>query len=104
MQSKVLIDINQHRQEHVFIRFIPTEDPRDKLVGLFLQTACPAGLPANNILDGFCRISLLEQHPDGGLSAEIIPIHPLEMPNYISMIKENADKFKTPKKSILPKK
>lgn len=95
MESKVLIDVNYHRQEHISIRWRPSDDVRDKLLAMFLQTACPEGMPENTVLDGYCRVSILGKTGEGGLVAEIIPVHPIEMPKYIEQIKENAAKFKT---------
>jgi hypothetical protein len=93
MLSKVLIDINCHRQEHISVRWNNSDDPRDKLVHMFLQTACPDGLPESAILDGYCRISILGKTSEGGIVAEIVPIHPLEMPKHIELIKENSGKI-----------
>lgn len=93
MLSKVLIDINVHRQEHISVRWANSDDPRDKLVAMFLQAACPEGLPENTVLDGYCRISILGKTGEGGIVAEIVPIHPLEMPKHIDIIKDNADKI-----------
>lgn len=94
MESKVLIDVNYQRQEHISIKWRPSEDVRDKLLAMFLQTACPEGLPENTVIDGYCRVSILGKTGEGGIVAEIIPIHPIEMPKHIDLIEVNADKFK----------
>jgi len=89
MLSTIKIDIDSHRREHVSIKSTPSDDPRDKLVGLFLQTATPSPIT----LDGYARVTKLEQTADGGWLAEIVPIHPVDMVDHIELIKENAAKF-----------
>lgn len=98
MESKITIDIDIHRQEHINLRWSPTDDVRDKLLAMFLQTSVPGGYGEGNgptVLDGYCRLSVIGRNMDSGLTAEIIPIHPIDMPKHIKLIEENADKFKT---------
>lgn len=91
MESKIQIDFTVHRQERILINFIPSDDLRDKLIGMFLQTATPH----NQVCDGYCILSKLEGNKNGGFTAELLPIHPIDMVKHIDLIKQNADKFKT---------
>lgn len=99
MLSTIKIDIDCHRQEHISIKWSPSDDPRDKLIAMFLQMAAP------NDLDGYARVTILGKNMDGGLSAEIAPIHPIDMPKHIPLIREAADKYTypAPDQNIAPK-
>lgn len=90
MESKVMVDIDIHRQEHIKIRLNGNEDVRDKLLRMLIQTAIPDG-----ILDGYCRISIVGNTQGELINAEIVPIHPIDMQKNISIIQENASKFNT---------
>ena len=89
MESKIQIDINAQRKEHLTVKYIPSEDLRDKLLGMFLNTAIPMGV---GILDGYCRISVLE-YTGSLVTVQIIPMHPSDVPKHIPLIEENATKF-----------
>lgn len=97
MESKIQIDIDINRQENIRIKWKNSEDVRDTLVNMFLHTSMPGFNDSHEICikDGYCRISLLSQEPDGSWSAEIVPIHPIEMQKHIYLIEENAGKFQT---------
>lgn len=89
MLSTIKIDIDHHRQEHISIKWSPSDDPRDKLIAYFLQSACPEGIT----LDGYARVTILGKNMDSGYSFEIHPIHPLDMPSHIELIHSNANKI-----------
>lgn len=95
MESKIQVDINIHREPNIRVKWKNTEDVRDTLVNMFLHSAMPGFNDSHAICvkDGYCRISVVSQEADGSLTAEIIPIHPREMPKHIPLIQENADKF-----------
>jgi len=92
MESKIQIDIDMFRQERILIQLKHTDDLRDKLIAMFLQTAIPDG-GSWRIRDGYCRISLISD--DGGSVAEITPIHPIDMPKHIEEIQRNCDNWRT---------
>jgi hypothetical protein len=91
MESKILIDLDMHRQERILIQYKFNEDDlRDKLLGMFLQTALPDG-GSWKIRDGYCRISILGD--DKYFVAEIVPLHPTHAPGHIEQIQKNIDAF-----------
>lgn len=100
MDSRVQIDINpSSRKERILIKHMPSEDLRDAIVGFFVHTACP-DVPnsSERLLDGYCRISVLGSVGSHGVpgsytAVEILPIHPIDMPEHIARIEENAAKF-----------
>lgn len=85
-----MIDIDYENTPSIAISQRNTEDVRDRLVSLFINKAVPKDI----FLDGFARISRLEVLDNGTVKAEIIPIHPLDMPKYIDHIQKNAAEFK----------
>lgn len=92
MESKIRIDIDEHRQERILIQLRHSEDVPDKLLAMFLQTALPNG-GSWRIRDGYCRVSLLSN--DASCVAEIVPIHPTDMPKHIEEINKNAENWAT---------
>lgn len=90
MESKIFIDISTNRQERILIQQKHTEDVRDKLLAMFLQTALPDG-GSWKIRDGYCRLSILGD--DQYFSAEIVPIHPTDAPGHIEIMSRNAETF-----------
>jgi hypothetical protein len=95
MESKIQIDIDIHRQESIRVKWKHSDDLRDTLVNMFLHTATPGfnGTHAISVLDGYCRISFASKNEDGSYEAAIVPIHPIDMPKHIDLIRENAQKF-----------
>jgi hypothetical protein len=93
MESKIQIDIDLHRQERILVQLRHTDDLRDKLIAMFLQTAIPDG-GSWRIRDGYCRLSVISDEGNGAC-AEIVPIHPIDMPNHIEEIQRNADNWRT---------
>lgn len=83
------IDISSQRQEHITLRYQWSEDPRDKLMAMFIYHAVPDGI----LNDGFARISVLGKNPDGSTLVEIVPIHPIDMPSHAEIIRANAEMF-----------
>lgn len=98
MESKIMIDIDYETKPVVSIRQKNTEDVRDRLVALFVQTAAPNGY----CYDGYARVSRLQVEDDGIQRAEITPIHPMEMVKHFEMIRDNAKKFSTFEISAAP--
>lgn len=93
MESKIRIDIDEHRQERILIQLRHSEDVPDKLLAMLLQTAIPNG-DSWRIRDGYCRVSILSDEGNG-VCAEIVPIHPIDMPKHFGQISENAGNFAT---------
>ena len=97
MESKVMVNLNWHREVVIAIKHDipddvrePDQDVRDRMVHMFLNEAAPQLL----VRDGFAQVRLVYDDK-GHRFFEIKPIHPIEMPKYIDLINENAGKFKT---------
>lgn len=93
MESKIRIDIDEHRQERILIQLRHSDDVPDKLLAMLLQTAIPDG-GGWRIRDGYCRVSILSVEGNG-VCAEIVPIHPIDMPKHLGQISENAGNWAT---------
>src|ERR1700734_4116859 len=91
MESKIQIDVDYEMNPSITLKHKTTDDVRDRLVALFIQKAVPKDMS----YEGFARVSRLHMDDDGTLLAEVIPIHPIDMPKWIDRIRENAAKFET---------
>lgn len=95
MESKVLIDIDIHRQEHIKLHVVPSDDVRDKLLVMFVETTMPCG-GEKKLLNGYCRIRTvrrIDKDEKVSLLLEIVPVHPIDMLKCIPLVKENAALF-----------
>ncbi len=96
MESKVIINLNWQREVVIGVKHTlrddvhePDQDLRDRLVHMFLNESAPLLM----VRDGFAQVRLVYDEK-GTRLFEIKPIHPIEMPKFIPLIQENADKFK----------
>lgn len=78
MLSKITIDVDSLNRVQILIKYIPSEDLRDRLVRRFIE-----GVGLQN---GYVSFRIEEERTDGQKIATLIPVPPLIMEKELPVI------------------
>lgn len=78
MNSKITIDVSHDGHEQILLKYVPSEDLRDRLLARFIQKF--------TYQQSMAVFLVTEERPDGTTTAIIQPLSPYELEDHVERV------------------